>query len=200
MTLGGRVLFKTAASSSLHISGVTRSATSAAMSTSSLTKVSSSAVLRCDPLSCGRHTGYPLTKFSIRPFNDYDLTDNAHEARIRRRFNRRLSSLRIFVEHAFGRLKGRFPVLRCFPGRNVDEMYKTVEALMIIHNILERFHDDPNDIEGFNDEEDDDVDDIRGEAEPQLDVDSEMSEDDLYAAGVARRKWLVDLMRHELDY
>ncbi len=91
-------------------------------------------------------------------------------------------------------------MLRCFPGRNIDEMYKTVEALMVIHNILECFHDDPTNIEDFDGEEDDDVDEIRGEAVPQLDVDNEMTEDELYAAGVARWKCLVDLLHEDPDY
>ncbi|RDX43328.1 hypothetical protein OH76DRAFT_1361337, partial [Lentinus brumalis] len=136
--------------------------------------------------------------YTIRPFNDYDLTTNAHEARFRRRFNRRLSSLRIFVEHAFGRLKGRFPVLRCMPGNDIDMIYRTVEALMVIHNILERFNDDPTDIEEYNGEEDDDADEVRGEAAAQLHVDDDVSEDLLYATGVYRRKWILDLMRGEL--
>ena len=121
------------------------------------------------------------------------------EARIRRRFNRRLSSLRIFVEHAFGRLKGRFPILRCMSACNVDEAYQIVEALMVTHNILERLNNDPSDIEDFNDEEDDDIDMVRGQAAAELLVDEGVNEDTLYATGLYRRKWLLDMMRAELD-
>lgn len=84
-------------------------------------------------------SGYPLTTFSIRPFNDYDLTGNPTEAAQRKAWNRQLSSVQIFVEHAFGRLKGRFPYLRFMPGRNMTEMYRIIEALMIVHNILEEY-------------------------------------------------------------
>ncbi|RDX50634.1 hypothetical protein OH76DRAFT_1348451, partial [Lentinus brumalis] len=136
--------------------------------------------------------------YTIRPFNDYDLTNNVQEARTRRRFNRRLSSLRIFVEHAFGRLKGRFPVLRCMPGKDIDMIYRSVESLMIIHNIVERFNDDPTDIEAYDGEEDDDVDEVRGEAAAQLRADADMDNDELYASGVYRRKWILDLMRGDL--
>ena len=153
-------------------------------------------------LLTGPYLGYPLTKYSIRPFNDYDLTNNPHEARYRRRFNRRLSSLRIFVEHAFGRLKGRFPILRAMTGRDIDEVYRILEALMIVHNILERLRDDPSDIEDYDGEEDEDVDVVRGVAPARaLGYDEgigHLNDDQLYATGLLRRKWLLNLMRADL--
>ncbi|RPD54683.1 hypothetical protein L226DRAFT_464547 [Lentinus tigrinus ALCF2SS1-7] len=106
------------------------------------------------------YVGYPLTKYTIQPFNDYDLTNNVQEARFRHHFNCHLSSLCIFVKHAFGRIKGCFSILRCMPGNDINIIYKTVEALMIIHNIVECFNDNPTDIEGYNREEEDDVDEI----------------------------------------
>ncbi|EJF58573.1 hypothetical protein DICSQDRAFT_66690, partial [Dichomitus squalens LYAD-421 SS1] len=139
--------------------------------------------------------------YSIRPFNDYDLTTDPYESRCRRRFNRRLSSLRIFVEHAFGCLKGRFPILRSMSCHDVDEVYKILESLMVIHNILERFQDDPADIEDFDDEEDEGVAEVRGEAPAHLggeNLDGDLSNDELYATGLLRRKWLLNLMRSEL--
>lgn len=135
-------------------------------------------------------TGYPLTKFSIRPFNDHDLTQNPELAQTRKRWNRELSSLRIFVEHAFGRLKGRFPLLRFMPGRNLRHIFRTVEALMILHNILEARGDDPTTIRGFNGLEDTQIDLVRGEAPAQMDLDG----DTMYQQGLYRRKLLVDLM------
>ncbi|KAI0056073.1 hypothetical protein BV25DRAFT_1921309 [Artomyces pyxidatus] len=135
--------------------------------------------------------GYPLTQFTIRPFTDTDFTADAAESHRRKMFNKKLSSLRIFVEHAFGRLKGRFPGLRPMTGRHLTEMYRTIEALMIIHNILESINDDPATIRGFNGAEDPDVDFVRGEAPDRLDAD--MDEDELYRAGLLRRKELVDL-------
>ena len=64
-----------------------------------------------------------------------------------------------------------------------------IEALLIVHNILEARNDDPNTIEGFNGAEADDVDEIRGDAPPDL-IDPD--EDALYAQGLYRRKLLVD--------
>lgn len=117
------------------------------------------------------------------------MTREPEEAVIRKQWNRHLSSLRIFVEHAFGRLKGRFPYLRFIPGKDLNEIYNMIEALLIIHNILEARNDDPNTIEGFNGAEADDVDEIRGDAPPDL-IDPD--EDALYAQGLYRRKLLVD--------
>ncbi|KAI0039147.1 hypothetical protein FA95DRAFT_1504574, partial [Auriscalpium vulgare] len=130
--------------------------------------------------------------FTIRPFNDHDLTDDPVESARRTKFNRKLSSLRIFVEHAFGRLKGRFPILRNMPGRNLKEVYRTIEALMIIHNILEAFGDDPSMLKHYNGAEDADVDAVRGEADARVVL--EMDGDDMYRAGLLRRKQLLDLI------
>ncbi len=43
-----------------------------------------------------------------------------------------------------------------------------IEALMIVHNILEEYSDDPETIQGFNGKEDDDVRDVVGEASLDL--------------------------------
>ncbi|TBU21488.1 hypothetical protein BD311DRAFT_229773 [Dichomitus squalens] len=84
---------------------------------------------------------------------------------------------------------------------DVDEVYKILESLMVIHNILERFQDDPADIEDFDDEEDEGVAEVRGEAPAHLggeNLDGDLSNDELYATGLLRRKWLLNLMRSEL--
>ncbi|KAE9402100.1 hypothetical protein BT96DRAFT_816974, partial [Gymnopus androsaceus JB14] len=49
--------------------------------------------------------------FTIRPFNDYDLTSNPTEGSQRKKWNKQLSRMCIFVEHGFGWLKGRSPIL-----------------------------------------------------------------------------------------
>lgn len=101
-----------------------------------------------------------------------------------------MSSLRIFVEHAFGRMKGRFPWLRYITYHDIDEIYKTVEALLILHNFLEARNDDPTTIRGFHGAEDEDVDEVVGEAPAHMDLDG----DDLFRAGLLRRKLLMDYM------
>lgn len=72
---------------------------------------------------------------------------NVGEVRKRQRWNARLSSLRISIEHAFGLLKKRFPVLRSLPGRRVPVMITIVEVCMILHNILIQFGDNPDDLD-----------------------------------------------------
>ena len=141
-------------------------------------------------------SGYPLTQHSIRPFNDHDLTTNANEARRRKKFNKQLSSLRIRVEHAFGRLKGRFPALRSMTGRALGAMYLSIEAVMIIHNILEERNDDPETIDGYEGQEDDDVDAVRGEADDDA-VRELRDGDTMFRAGLLRRKLLLEYQRHE---
>ena len=135
-------------------------------------------------------SGYPLTTFSIRPFNDYDLTGNPTEAAQRKAWNRQLSSVRIFVEHAFGHLKGRFPYLCFMPGRNMTEMYRIIEALMIVHNILEEYGDDPTTIAGFNGQEDEEATGMQRNAAPHNGQDG--GSDELHQQGLLRRKILLD--------
>lgn len=138
--------------------------------------------------------GYPLTKYTIRPFADYDLTNDPDESAARQAWNAELSSVRITVEHAFGRLKGRFPYLRRIPGHDIDKIYHIMEALLVIHNILIDLHDDPTQIENFNGEEDPGVVEWRNEREVRgRERGQGLSSSDLYRTGLIRRKWLLDL-------
>jgi hypothetical protein len=41
-------------------------------------------------------------------------------------------------------------------GRHIPQLWGFVEALLIMHNILIEYGDDPQDIEGFNGQEDED--------------------------------------------
>ena len=129
--------------------------------------------------------GYLLTKWSIRPFNDTDLTNNPTESSICKQWNQSLPQLCIFVEHGFGRLKGRFPYLHGIPSNNLSEVYRTIEVLLVIHNILQSIRDDPTTIEGYNGKEDDFIPDMIGDA-PE-----DMRADDLYRQGLFWRKELV---------
>ena len=68
-----------------------------------------------------------------------------------REFNIHLSSECIRVEHAFGKLKGRFPSLKemgCH--KKVQEIYKVIEALMILHNVCIDYGDVPEHIFDFD--------------------------------------------------
>lgn len=150
------------------------------------------------------YLGYPLTKFTIRPFADNDLTNDPLEARTRRRWNYDLSHLRVRIEHSYGRLKGRFPLLRCMRGNNLQVMWRTIEVCLIMHNILTELGDDPTSIEGFNGledglEEDNEVDEnmqnhLSEEEQIRQQSVNRMAEEELYRTGLFRRKSLVNLI------
>ena len=63
----------------------------------------------------------------------------------------RLSSIRIYIEHAFGLLKSRFQSLRQL-GRHKDiqQSYHVIQALMVTHNLCIDFGDHPMDTSGTN--------------------------------------------------
>jgi len=178
MNLDGQGLSLIALSSKNRICGATGTNILRMTSTYSLTKV---LFLFFCLVSVAKHflIGYPLTKYSIRPFSDFDLTNNNAEAADRKQWNVSLSRLRFAIENAFGHLKGRFPSLQNMPGHNIDEMFRTIEALLIIHNIVEEFGDDPETIPGFNGQEDADVGDVFHGVPVRL------SDDELYWTGLA---------------
>lgn len=137
-------------------------------------------------------TGYPLTKYSIRPFSDFDLTNDRNEAEWRKLWNQKLSSLRVVIENAFRRLKGRFPCLRNFAVRDLQQAYRIIESIFIIHNIVESMGDDPEEIDGFdNDDAEFEDDDIQGRNIREM-----LNDDELYQTGVARRKMLLEMFRN----
>ena len=86
-----------------------------------------------------------------------------------RKFNRRLSSVRISIEHAFDILKGRFLSLRVMsPHDDVQEIYCVTEALIILHNICLEHNDQPEDIYDY-------VLSLESESEDAVDADEEDS-------------------------
>ena len=75
---------------------------------------------------------YPLLPWLMKAF-----PDNGSLAREQKTFNYRLSRTRVVVEHAYGRLKGRW---RCLLKRNdvlVDDLPKLVAACCVLHNVCE---------------------------------------------------------------
>lgn len=152
--------------------------------------------------------GYPLTKFTIRPFAEHDLTNDPLEARARKRWNYDLAHLRVRIEHSYGRLKGRFPLLRCMTGENLEVMWRTIEACLIMHNILSELGDDPATIEGFNGLEDEieDENEVDENMQNNLNVGervrqstvNRMAEEELYRTGLFRRKELLRLVYNDV--
>lgn len=140
----------------------------------------------------------------IRPFDERDIGNaSATDVTRMRQFNKRLSSIRIASEHAFGRLKGRFPSLKEMGShKNIEDMYKAIEAMMILHNICIDWGDHPEDIWDFDasdnwadDEEIEEVDaDVPGCQDIEGDVEVPVHETDgwLLLAGREKRLELLN--------
>ena len=70
-------------------------------------------------------------------------------------FNKRLSYVHIWVEHAFGMLKGHFPGLKELEGtQDMNALYNAVEALMVVHNLCISLNDHPEDIWDYDPSDD----------------------------------------------
>ncbi|KAG9088234.1 hypothetical protein FRC06_002159 [Ceratobasidium sp. 370] len=148
--------------------------------------------------------GYPCSQYILRPYADDELDNDAAR---RRRFNKRLSRVRVHVECAIGKLKARFPCLNMMgTPENIKDLYRTIQALMVIHNLCVDFHDT---VDGLPDEytrnrlngqdTDDSDEDIR-ERRGHVDV-GDLNDDDLadahenvLAAGREFRLQCVDLL------
>ncbi|EAU83249.2 hypothetical protein CC1G_11885 [Coprinopsis cinerea okayama7 len=91
--------------------------------------------------------GYQSSPYLLRPFTEPEVDAFAGPERRRRLdFNRTLSGTRIYIEHAFGLLKGRFHSLKDLGRhRNVNEIYQVIHALMVLHNLCIDWEDSPHD-------------------------------------------------------
>jgi len=99
--------------------------------------------------------GSPLTKHTIHPFSEHDLTNDPVEARKQHHWNWELSHLHVWVEHAFGVLKGHFH--DC--GGSESWFKAGLEVNWISPHPSQHpqeFGDDPFTIEGFYGSEEDD--------------------------------------------
>jgi hypothetical protein len=112
-----------------------------------------------------------------------------------RAFNLCLSSIQITIEHAFGLLKSRFPSLHGMgPHKDIQDMYCTIEALMVLHNMAIDFGDHPSDEWLIDENPDDQNDETNGNNEPLvLNVEGEVQvpvhETDNYLTEQGRIKW-----------
>ena len=139
-------------------------------------------------------------QFTIHPFAEHDLRNHLEETSAHQHWNWELSTLCIAVEHAFGHLKGHFPAFQAIPRTHLKSMWDTVEALLIIHNILTELGDSPYEIQGFNGEED--LDPNPDEVVEDILVSDAtrhtcMTEDKLYHSGLLWRKHLLNLFREQ---
>jgi hypothetical protein len=102
-------------------------------------------------------SGYPVTEWTVRPFTKTELDDRQarHLRQNRVKWNTKHSRAHIGAEHYFGGLKGWFPALKLVPGRDIKQIYLSVEALIIVHNILMELNNAPEEIDGFTPQEGD---------------------------------------------
>lgn len=74
---------------------------------------------------------FPLLKWLMKPYTKKEL--NATEIN----FNYRLSSARMTVENAFGRLKGRWRILSKRMDFSLSHCKNIIKACLILHNLCE---------------------------------------------------------------
>jgi DDE superfamily endonuclease len=95
-----------------------------------------------------------VTEWMVQPFNETELKNDRPQIQTQyKKWNKKHSHAHIGLEHYFGRLKGCFPALKLIPSRDMTKIYLSVEALIIVHNILAEFHDSLHDIDGFSEGE-----------------------------------------------
>lgn len=118
-------------------------------------------------------SAYPLTETTIVPYKH----SSAHLSSSKRKFNYRLSGLRVSVEHCIGHLKARFPSLRGLPHRirrkgDVALCLKWIGSCVVLYNLLLDLDDDiearweiPEDSDSDEDENEISECDVRRESE-----------------------------------
>lgn len=148
--------------------------------------------------------GYPSSPYLLRPFTDPEINEcaDANDKRRRKLFNKRISSIRIRIEHSFGLLKGRFPSLKLLPPETkIRRTYKVIEAMMILHNLCIDMGDHPEEIPFFNptddaaydDELDVDLPEYGGNLDTgQVNIPAQESDEWLKQQGRLRREQIMD--------
>lgn len=75
-------------------------------------------------------SAYPLTSYLMVPFRD-----NGHLTNRQKRFNQKLSSTRVVIENALGRLKGMFRRLKYLYVVNLKHIKDIIVTTCILHNL-----------------------------------------------------------------
>ena len=75
-------------------------------------------------------SAYPLLPQFMKPYRD-----NGHLTARQRRFNRKLSSACVPIEHTFGILKSKFRRLRYLQMKRITDISSAVSACCILHNL-----------------------------------------------------------------
>jgi len=87
------------------------------------------------PLHLIGDAAFPLLHILMKPF------PHGVQDAVQRLFNYRLSRSRRVIENAFGRLKARFRILMKRMELDVGNVNETVNACLILHNLLERLNE-----------------------------------------------------------
>lgn len=88
---------------------------------------------------------YNLTAWCMKPY-----PETATITQSERNFNQALSSARVVIEQAFGKLKGRWRCLLDKLDESIDKVPQTIIACCILHNICLSIHDDIT-VDPYND-------------------------------------------------
>jgi hypothetical protein len=93
-------------------------------------------------------SGYPSSPYVIRPFDEPEIAAASEDDAARMRaFNLVLSRARVASEHVFGLLKGHFLSLKAMgEHKDIQHMYKAIEAMLVLHNICIDWSDHPETI------------------------------------------------------
>lgn len=95
-------------------------------------------------------SAYPCNRYIITPYRD-----NGHLSGAKKRFNIKLSSARVTIEHTFGILKQRFRQLYYCKLRGIEKLCHFIRACCVLHNLANE--DDFDFDTNINVEPDDDV-------------------------------------------
>ena len=124
-------------------------------------------------------SGYGIMPYLMTPFS---IVEDAAQAA----FNRLLKKERVIIEHAFGQLKRRFPILKYVCRVKMENTPKVIVACAVLHNIAKYLGD--ADFEDAGEMEAEEIED------EELQEVLEMTEAATRAAGQARRTQLTQLI------
>jgi hypothetical protein len=130
----------------------------------------------------------------MQPFDEVKLAQASHADQPHMRaFNKQLSSICITSEYAFGLLKARFTSLKEMgKHEDIQDEFKEIEAMMIIHNICIDWKDRPDDIWDW-----DPTDDWSDEEEVDADIGLEVIGGKAHVPAHETNAWLKDMGRQK---
>lgn len=83
------------------------------------------------------NSAYPLMMNLMTPFKD-----TGHLTIAQSRYNTKLSSIRSVIERAYGRLKGKFRLLKYLDIKDMDLRKKIIATACVLHNFIQDYMDE----------------------------------------------------------